>query len=719
MRRATMVLVPILTVLALAIWRAEVPEARDRSTAERAFSAVRAMDVLRDVLREGAPHPVGSPANQRVRERIEARFRALGYGTVVQGRFSCNANGACALVENVIARRSGPREGDAVLLVAHYDSVASGPGASDDGMGVATLLEVARAIREDKLRNRVEFLITDGEEAGLLGAEAFVADESLSREVAAVINIEMRGTHGASNMFETSRGNRWLIRHLGGALERPQASSFFYAIYTLLPNDTDVTVFKRAGKAAVNFAAIRGVNWYHTPLDDLAHASPRTLQHHGDNVLATLRALGDADLAARSKTDATYFDVLNFVLVWWPQEWTVWIAVASLLGLVAAARKTPPRAMTFGVLAAFASILFAALGGVGMSWLVRLRGADITWVARPLAGIVAMALTGVAAALLACTLFNRRNDARAMLYGVAIVWHFIGIALAFTLPGAAYLFIVPAVAVTICALSHADETITSAVASTVAAIVIFPIGIMIYEALGGPMMAAIAVIFGVFATLAAPLFARYRVGIAASIAAVAFALIALAQPAFTRDKPQFVQLYYVDDPAAGGPRWMTYDLTEPLQTVAKFTRGDASLTPWTRSVPFIAPAPDARLPRVSLTGSRSSRGLTIRVTSRRNAARVSLFVKGGTVRTINGVVPPPLPERSRRRLSGGWQFTAASGVQEIVVEVAATGRVEAVASDTSFGLPAAGAALLRAREASIAIPIHDGDVTVTRARATF
>ena len=62
-----------------------------------------------------------------------------------------------------------------------------------------------------------------------------------------VICVEMRGTYGPSNLFETSRGNRWLIRPLAKTLNRPQATSFFYAVYNLLPNDTDVTIFKRAG----------------------------------------------------------------------------------------------------------------------------------------------------------------------------------------------------------------------------------------------------------------------------------------------------------------------------------------------------------------------------------------------------------------------------------------------------------------------------------------
>jgi hypothetical protein len=717
MRRALTVALPLILVLALAIWRAQGPPPRDANAPATEFSATRAMSVLQELLAEGVPHPVGSPANARVRQRIEARFRALGYETSVQRRFACNGNAQCAMVENILARPAGPRTGDTVLLVAHYDSVGAGPGASDDGMGVATLLEVARAVRNETMANRVAFLLTDGEEAGLLGAEAFAADESLMRDVAVVLNFEMRGTYGASNLFETSRGNRWLIRHISGALERPQASSFFYAIYTLLPNDTDVTVFKRAGKAAVNFAAIGGVNWYHTPLDDLAHASPRTLQHHGDNALATLRALGKPDLAARSRTDATYFDVLQLFLIWWPQEWTLWIGIISLILLLFAVRKTAPRSMTFGVLATFVTILFAGFGGAAMSWLVRMRSMDVNWVARPLAGILTMALTGIAAALFAAAFLNRRNDTRGMLYGVAIVWHTIGIALAIGLPGAAYLMIVPALAVTICALAQANETTTSTVAATVAAIVMFPIAIMIYEALGGGLMSAISLIAGIFFTLIAPLFARVRNGAVAIALAVVCAVVALLQPAFTPEKPQNINLYYVDDSRAPKPLWLTNEVTEPLSKVATFAPSDPKLTPWNRGTPMAAPAPDLRLPRILVSGERTAKGVTIRATSQRNAGRIAVFVRGGQILRTNGVAPPPV--RHRNRLADGWQVTNGTGVQELVVEVEATGPVEVIASDTTFAFSAEGVALVRARNASVATTIQDGDVTVTRTRATF
>jgi hypothetical protein len=718
MRRAVIVLTPVLLVLALTMWRNTGPAPLPASASDQRFSAHRAMSVLRGLLRDGTPHPIGSAANKLVRERVETELRRLGYDVSVQRRFACNAAATCGTVENVIARVPGQSRGDAVLLAAHYDSVASGPGASDDGQGVATLLEVARAIRNERMRNPVVFLIDDGEEAGLLGAEAFVADRALSQDVAAVINIEMRGTHGPSTMFETSRGNRWLIRHLARALDRPFANSLTYTVYQLLPNDTDVTVFKRDGKAAVNFAAVRGVKWYHTPFDDLRHVSLRTLQHHGDNVLGTVRALGDADLAARSATDAVYFDVLSLFLVWWPAEWTIWIGAGSLILLVFVARRTPPRAMTFGVLATFATILIAAAGGHLIALIARLGSDGVNFVARPTPSVVAMWLTGAAAALLGAAALNRRNDPQAMFYGAAIVWHVIAIVLALTVPGVAYVFLVPAVVATACGLARLEAVASGAVASVAAAIVVFPIALSLDEALGARMLAVIAVLVGVSGTLAAPLFARVRNGLALLLLALAAAALGAMQPPYDSERPEIINLSFIDDPASS-PKWFAPRLTPKLREAAKFVRDDGALTPWSRFESWTADASGVRLPRVELRGERQGTKVTVRVLSGREADRIALLVRGGTIRSVNGVVPPPRPARFREPQLNGWRIAFAYAVQEAVFELDAPGRVEVVASDTTFGLPAGAEALIDARRASNASILGEGDLTITRARASF
>ncbi|HET8775653.1 MAG TPA: M28 family peptidase, partial [Thermoanaerobaculia bacterium] len=703
MRRAAAVFLPLLSIVALAMWRAQGPEPQPASAA--GFSAVRAMDVLRDLLAENVPHPIGTPANARVRDRIVARLRAMHYEVEIQRRFACNASATCGMVENILARQPGARREDVVLLAAHYDSVGAGPGASDDGMGVATLLETARVLGQQRFRNPVALLITDGEESGLLGAEAFVADEKLAAEVAVAINVEMRGTYGTSNLFETSQGNRWLVRHLAKTLERPQATSLSYAVYTLLPNDTDVTIFKRAGKAAVNFAAIGGVNWYHTPYDDVAHASLRTLQHHGDNALGSVRALANADLGARSRTDATFFDVLGFFLVWWPQEWTLWMAVAGLVLLVVGARRTPPREMTFGVLTAFTAILFSVLLGTGVGWLTRVRSEGQTFVARPELSVAAMWLTGGAAALLAAALFRRRARPLAMLYGTGIVWQMIGIALALTIPGAAYQFVVPAVAMALCAVAGLRETATGAIAASAAAVLMVPGALLLYETLGGPMMASIAGSVGLMATLFAPLFPSLRGAIAVAALALLCAVGAMFQPPYTSERPRRISVSHVDD---GSPRWIVPVRIAPeLQPYKDPLRGDG----WSMPAPPVAP-------RVEMTATRNGEQLVVRVRSSRGADRLTLLLKGDvTVLRVNGVAPAPRPGRFREPRPGEWRRVAANAVDDMVVECRARGRVEAVASDVTFGVPPT--PLLAKRNAATAFPTQDGDVTITRRQGTL
>jgi hypothetical protein len=117
------------------------------------FSASRAIAVLATILGDGAPHPIGSPAHDAVRDRVVAQLRALEYQPTLQQRFACNAHATCANVTNILAALPGDPRADVLMVSAHYDSVGAGPGATDDGVGVATILEVARAIRNEHFRN--------------------------------------------------------------------------------------------------------------------------------------------------------------------------------------------------------------------------------------------------------------------------------------------------------------------------------------------------------------------------------------------------------------------------------------------------------------------------------------------------------------------------------------------------------------------------------------
>jgi Zn-dependent M28 family amino/carboxypeptidase len=102
---------------------------------------------------------------------------------------------------NVTADLDGVEDVAPLLLGAHLDSIASGPGINDNGSGVAALLEVAQQARRLGLRPQhpVRFAFWAGEEAGLVGSTKYV--ESLGddpdAEIAAVVNLDMMGSPNA------------------------------------------------------------------------------------------------------------------------------------------------------------------------------------------------------------------------------------------------------------------------------------------------------------------------------------------------------------------------------------------------------------------------------------------------------------------------------------------------------------------------------------------
>ena len=203
-------------------------------------------------------HPPGSPAHSSVREYLLGQLRALGHEPTVQTATSATGGGiavTAATVRNILARIPGTEPGGpAVLVTAHYDGRGIALGAGDDASGVVAILESVRALGAGPgLRNDLIVLITDAEELGLLGARAFVNEHPWMNDVALVVAIEMRGGGGPSFMFETGADNGWVIAALGESSPGPVANSVAYEIYRRMPNDTDFTPFKEAGRQGLNF----------------------------------------------------------------------------------------------------------------------------------------------------------------------------------------------------------------------------------------------------------------------------------------------------------------------------------------------------------------------------------------------------------------------------------------------------------------------------------
>lgn len=64
------------------------------------------------------------------------------------------------------------QEKGGVLFSAHYDSVSTAPGVTDNGMGVVTLMSMVKYLAERRPKRTAIFNINNGEEDGLNGAHA-------------------------------------------------------------------------------------------------------------------------------------------------------------------------------------------------------------------------------------------------------------------------------------------------------------------------------------------------------------------------------------------------------------------------------------------------------------------------------------------------------------------------------------------------------------------
>jgi hypothetical protein len=333
-------------ILALAFaWLTErTPAAAPLNAPAAQFSAARALIDDRVIAR--IPHPMGSPANAAARDYLLARMTALGLAPQIQRtdtfRVFARAPGpetyaAGGMVENIVGVLPGrDRQTPALVLMAHYDSVPGSPGAADDAAGVSSVLEIVRAL---KARGRpardVIVLITDGEEGGLLGANAFFERHPLARRAGYLLNLETRGGGGRVQMFQTGGENGGDIALLGRAETKPQASSLSVFLYKRLPNDTDFTVSDAAKVPGLNYAFIGRQFDYHAPTSTPDNLDAGSLQDMGASALgAAGLAAFDPALPARAP-DKAYSNLLGPAFLAYPAAagWGVLAAAAGLLGL--------------------------------------------------------------------------------------------------------------------------------------------------------------------------------------------------------------------------------------------------------------------------------------------------------------------------------------------------------------------------------------------------
>lgn len=722
----------------LAIWLLRPPAPIPATAQAAEFSAERALQHVKVIAQ--SPRPIGSANHAAARDYIFQQLRALGLEPEIQKTTAVNSSAAplffAGTIQNIIARRKGAGDGRAALLVAHYDSVSTGPGANDDGAGVATLLETARALSAtgEHWEKDVIFLFTDSEETGLLGARAFVAEHALAKQVEVVLNFEARGNSGPSIMFETSPENGALIRALAKATSYPLANSLSYEIYKRLPNSTDMTVFKMAGLPGMNFAYIDGLTHYHTQLDNVENVDPRSLQHHGSYALALSRHFAAADSAVKPEGDAIYFDALGFLLVRYP-AWLAWpLTVGVLLLFVGVMRlgfrrkELTGRGIAKGALFFLLSLIAAAAAVWIAWWLVRRIHPGYSLIPQGDSYSHGFYVLGFAALTLATATailgsLGRRISEANLFVGALLWWAVLMVAATVWVIGGSYLLTWPLLFALLgigSAFLKQDESAGLGIASLCAipgVLLVVPFLHLALIAMPFALAPGLVFLLVLLAGLLVPLLrsstAGNRWAFPGMIFAIALLFFVLAGmgPGFDKEHRQSNHVLYSLDATKQRAHWVSFDARPDAWTEQFFGKKPersplADPFPVGRRAYLQAPAPVVPVtpPEAQVLEDVTANGLRrlrLRVASPRGAERISVQVSAEVLSAeVDGKSLAANPAAAEPAKSWSLYYFALpkEGI-ELVLETRSTSPLAVRVVDESYGLPLLDGATFRERSA--------------------
>lgn len=716
-----------IAVASLAILALRAPNPVPANAPPAAFSAERALAHIRVIA--AAPHPIGSPENDGVRKYLVEQLAALGLQPQIfsgVGVYKSASNINIGATQNILGYLPGAANSRSIMLVAHYDSVYSAPGAADDGAGVAAVLETARALRAGPaLNNDVFFLLTDGEEAGLLGADA-VSSLPWMKKIGLIMNFEARGNKGPSLLFETGANNAALMDVVAHRSSYPVGSSLFYSLYQLLPNDTDFTVFRRQNIPGLNFAFGEDLDAYHSRLDTPANLSLSSLQHHGSYALDLTRAFGAMDLSnlSRMKGDDVFFDWFGAHFVAYRESWVIPGQVLGTIGLFTAiflgikSRKARPGKVCGAALVSVVFLLAVPAVMAAGEWIIAriLQGSMLVADSRAnsmlLAGLV---LLGACVGSLLFAFVRRWFSSHEFALGGLTVACGLSWLVAVALPAGSYVLFWPLLLMTVGLLVATTSKPESPLiihvtgfAAMAATILLFaPIGFLLYIFLTLQPITVLAVglLLGVSFLLCGPFFEiaapqqSWRPAVllilVSSVACITAGMVVSGQSALHPHRDTMVYSMNADTHKAA---WLSYDQSLDSWTSKVFTKAGARRVPapeylagWTRPV-FLSsanvadtPAPTAEKESDQQEGE--FRHVRIRIASARKAAVISLVFNAQShpesVRIGERMIPFGKGRGPERVRLFGW----ADENVELELIVRARQKLSFWLIDQTFGLP--------------------------------
>jgi hypothetical protein len=561
----------------------------------------------------------------------------------------------------------------------------------------------------------------------LIGARAFLDRDPLAARVDSLVNLESRGVTGPAIMFETDRPNGRAIRHYGRSVAQPAANSMTADFSRLIPNSTDVAVFKERPWTILNFSMIGNETRYHSPDDSIANLDTRTVQHMGRQALEVTQGLA-AGGPVPDSGELIYTDLLGLTLVTLP----LWLGL-TLLGFLVVGYGVLSWRRRGGVVRGSGALLLAMVGSGAaaylLHWLLGTIRPGEYWRGHPEWLALAIDVTAIAGGGIALLWLTRGVPRERLRLAHWLVFLILGAAVCWIAPGAAIFFLLPpllalpgliwprveraatglallALLVTWLPLLHLSQTLLDLDAAWLfapfSALLLFPLLLELKPAL-----------------------ARWGRGRAAAVLAAfvlaAWAAAALA-PAYSQERKQRMSLEYVWDAAARSGQLMAYGDRGPLPPALEAAgKGrDGIEVPWSSyrrwAIDFRGPPLEA--PVLERLGERSVGGnrlLSLRMRTR--GSSVVRVVGGEGVRFL--AVRAGGSERRYGEEGEAVLRCHGRSCDGMVFDLLIAGKAPAAVTlvGSRSGLPAEAAALARTRAAT-AQPqyVPDTSLAVDRVR---
>ena len=546
------------------------------------FSTKRALEQVKSIAKE--PHFVGSANHDVVANYLIKELQHLGLETSIQEGFSFTEKGTLTKNKNILARIKGTNSNKALLLLSHYDSAphSYSKGASDAGSGVATILESVRAFVYNKKqhKNDIIILFSDAEELGLNGAALFVTQHHWAKEVGLVLNFEARGSSGPSYMLmETNAGNARLVKEFATANPKyPVSNSLMYSIYKMLPNDTDLTIFRKNGNIqGYNFAFIDDHYNYHTAQDDANHLDKNSLAHQGEYLMPLLDYFSNADLNSTQAVEDDVYFTIPFSFISYPFSWILpMVIIAIILLLILLFIGIGKRII---IIKEIGKGFIPLIGSLVVSGLITFLGWKLLLMVYPqyndlLNGFTYNGHDYIAAftllTLSICFAFYQRFSAKKVtinhFVAPLLLWILLNLAIVFYLKGAGFL-IIPVFAgllmLTSFVLTQKSKWILNLFLSIPALFLIAPFVQMLPIGLGLKMLVGSAVLTALMFGIMLPVFGSFmRKGMSSLILfvlAIGFFAKAHYYSGYELGKAKSNSLVYILDADKNKAFWATYD----------------------------------------------------------------------------------------------------------------------------------------------------------------